>query len=135
MPRSRRVGSMLSMPVATPVAEPAVLVVHANFAVGSAMAQRLMDSSLVALVPARSAAAGLLCQAGLDVVVLCPYLTAGERADFLQACAEQDPRPAVLELRDEPEALDPHVRAVAVPASRRHAAEQVLIALPPPSFP
>lgn len=121
------------MPVATPVAEPAVLVVHANFAVGSAMAQRLMDSSLVALVPARSAAAGLLCHGGFDVVVLCPYLTAGERADFLQACAEQDPRPAVLELRDEPEALNPHVRAVAVPASRRQAAEQVLIALSPHS--
>jgi len=124
---------MLSMPVATPVAEPAVLVVHANFAVGSAMAQRLMDSSLVALVSARSAAAGLLCHGGFDVVVLCPYLTAGERADFLQACAEQDPRPAILERRDEPEALDPHVRAVAVPASRRQAAEQVLIALSPHS--
>ena len=81
----------------------------------------------------RSAAAGLLCHGGFDVVVLCPYLTAGERADFLQACAEQDPRPAVLELRDEPEALDPHVRAVAVPASRRQAAEQVLIALSPHS--
>ena len=113
------------MPVATVAAEPAVLVVHANFAVGSAMAQRLMDSTLVALVPAQSAAAGLLCHGGFDVVVLCPYLTADERADLLHACAMQDPRPAVLELRDEPEAADPYVRAVAVPASRREAAREL----------
>ena len=33
-------GSMLPMPAATDIAQPAVLVVHANFAVGSAMAER-----------------------------------------------------------------------------------------------
>jgi hypothetical protein len=122
---------MLPMPAATAIAQPAVLVVHANFAVGSAMAERLMDTSLVALVPARSAAAGLLCHGGFDVVVLCPYLTAGERADVVRACTAHDPQPAVLELRDEPEALDPHVRAVAVPASRRPAAQHVVTALSP----
>src|SRR4051812_9893673 len=108
-------GSMLSMPAPALLAEPTVLVVHANFAVANAMAQRLMESCLVALVSAASAAAGLQRHPGFDVVVLCPYLTARERADLLRACAEQDPEPAVLELCDEPEAMNAHVRAVSVP--------------------
>jgi hypothetical protein len=115
------------------LAERTVLVVHANFAVGNAMAQRLMDTCLVALVPARSAVAGIERHAGFDVVVLCPYLSAAERAGLLRACAEQDPPPAVLELCDEPEALDAHVRAVSVPAPRRRLAQHVLTALSPHS--
>src|SRR3954453_441168 len=98
-------GSMLSMPAAELLAEPTVLVVHANFAVGNAMAQRLMDSCLVALVSATSAPPGMRRHGGFDVVVLCPYLTAGERAGLMRACAEQEPPPAVLELCDEPEAM------------------------------
>ncbi|HWT23936.1 MAG TPA: hypothetical protein VN213_10560 [Solirubrobacteraceae bacterium] len=119
------------MPAAESLAAPTVLVVHANFAVGSAMAARLMDTCLVALVAAPSAVAGLRQHAGFDVVVLCPYLTADERAGLLRACAEQDPPPAVLELCDEPEAADAHVRTVSVPARRRSPAEHVLTALSP----
>src|SRR3712207_9541986 len=97
-----RTASMLSMPAAAHViAQPTVLVVHANFAVGSAMAQRLMDSCLVALVSAATAADGIRRHAGFDVVVLCPYLTPVERAGLLRVCAQQVPQPAVLELRDE----------------------------------
>jgi len=125
-----RGASMLSMPAAV-IAQPTVLVVHANFAVGSAMAQRLMDSCLVALVSAATAADGIRRHAGFDVVVLCPYLTPVERAGLLRVCAQQVPQPAVLELRDEPEAMNAHVRAVSVPAPRRTPAQHVLTALSP----
>ena len=126
-----RPASILDMPAPVVVAEPTVLVVHANFAVANATAQRLMESCLVALVSATSAAAGLSRHPGFDVVVLCPYLTADERAAFLRTCAEQDPQPAVLELCDEPEAACPHVRPVSVPALRRSSAQHVLTALSP----
>src|SRR5919107_4039309 len=126
----RRAASMLPMPAAeTLIAEPMVLVVHANFAVAGAMAQRLMESCLVALVPASSAVAGLQRHAAFDVVVLCPYMTADERARVLQACSEQDPCPAVLELCDEPGAMNAHARAVSLPAARRRPAEHVLASL------
>lgn len=121
------------MPATVSLAVPTVLVVHANFAVADAMAQRLMESCLVALVPAASAAAGLARHPGFDVVVLCPYLTADERAELVGACAEQDPEPAVLELCDEPGAIDPHVRAVSVPEPRLSLAQHVFCALSPTS--
>src|SRR3954454_5867697 len=127
----RRGGSMPDMPAAVVLAEPTVLVVHVNFAVANATAQRLMESCLVALVSASSAAAGLARHPGFDVVVLCPYLTPDERAALLRACAEQDHQPAVLELCDEPEAACPHVRTVSVPVLRRSSAEHVLTALSP----
>src|SRR4051794_7900650 len=127
----RRGGSMPDMPAPVLFAEPTVLVVHANFAVANATAQRLMESCLVALVPASTAAAGLTRRPGFDVVVLCPYLTPDERAAVLHACAGQDPQPAVLELCDEPEAACPHVRTVSVPAPRRSSAQHVVTALSP----
>ena len=105
-PRAR--ASMLSMPAAAPHAtSPWCSCVYVNFAVGNALAQRLMESCLVALVSAESAIAGRQWHGGYDVVVLCPYLTEEERAQLLAACAEQDPPPAVLELSDEPEAARP----------------------------
>ena len=124
-------ASMLSMPAAAPRHEPMVLVVHTNFAVANALAQRLMESCLVALVSAESALAGNQWHGGYDVVVLCPYLTADERARLLDACAQQDPSPAVLELSDEPEALRPHLRTASVPATRRSSAEHVFSSLTP----
>jgi LDH2 family malate/lactate/ureidoglycolate dehydrogenase len=130
MRQARSGASIVAMPTVEPrTAEPMVLVVHANFAVASAMAQRLMESCVVALVPAARAAAGLRRHAGYDVVVLCPYLEAAQRAGLVRVCAELQPQPAVLELRDEPGALDPHVRAVSVPAWHRAPAEHVLASL------
>jgi hypothetical protein len=123
---------MLSMPAAAPHRqEPMVLVVYVNFAVGNALAQRLMESCLVTLVSAESALARREWHGGYDVVVLCPYLTAGERARLLEACAAQVPSPAVLELSDEPGAVNPHVRPAAVPAGRRARAEHVFASLTP----
>jgi hypothetical protein len=128
----RRAASMLSMPATeTRTVEPSVLVVHASVALANAMAQRLMESCLVALAPAAAAISGLQRHAGYDVVVLCAYLTAIERARLLEACAAQAPRPAVLELCDEPGAMSPHVRTVSVPDAHRSLAEHVLASLSP----
>jgi hypothetical protein len=125
-------ASMLSMPAAAPHRhEPMVLVVYVNFAVGNALAQRLMESCLVTLVSAESALARREWQGGHDVVVLCPYLTTEERDRLLAACAAQDPSPAVLELSDEPEAVNPHVRPALVPAVHRARAEHVFSSLTP----
>jgi hypothetical protein len=126
---------MLSMPAAplhrTAAGAPMVLVAYVNVAVGNALAQRLMESCLVALATAEAAEATLRRRAGFDVVVLCPYLTPGERAGLLDACGRQKPAPAVLELSDEPGALRPHVRTVSVPAALRSPAEHVLSSLSP----
>lgn len=123
---------MLSMPAAPqPRQEPMVLVVYVNFAVGNALAQRLMESCLVTLASAESAIARREWHGAYDVVVLCPYLTEGERTQLLAACAEQDPPPAVLELSDEPEAVHPHVRPASVPAVHRARAEHVFSSLTP----
>jgi hypothetical protein len=115
----------------TLTAQPMVLVAYASFATGNAMAQRLMESCLVVLASAHAAVSGLERKAGYDVVVLCPYLTAGERDRLLRACAEQVPPPAVLEFCDEPGAMDPHVRTLTVPAPDRSAVQHVLTSLSP----
>ena len=124
-------ASMLSMPAAPHRPEPMVLVVYVNFAVGNALAQRLMESCLVTLASAESAIARREWHGTYDVVVLCPYLTAEERAELIAACAAQDPSPAVLELSDEPEAAYPHIRQAAVPAVHRARAEHVFSSLTP----
>jgi hypothetical protein len=129
-----RAGSMLSMPAPeTLITEPMVLVVHASFATGNAMAQRLMESCLVVLASASAAVSGLERQTGYDVVVLCPYLTADDRDRLLCACAGQVPPPAVLEFCDEPGAMDPHVRTLTVPAPHRSPVQHVLASLSPPA--
>jgi hypothetical protein len=127
----RCVASMPSMPAAERTDDPTVLVVHANFAVGSAIAQRLMESCLVVLASVGSAMARARRHAACDVVVLCPYLTAGERDGFVRAFAAQNPEPAVLELRDEPDAVAARLCAVSVPAPCRAAAEHVVSVLSP----
>jgi hypothetical protein len=126
-----RLASMPSMPAAPRTDEPTVLVVHANFAVGSAVAQRLMESCLVVLASVASATTRARRHAGCNVVVLCPYLTAAERDGFVRAFAAQEPEPALLELRDEPGAMNARVCAVSVPEPCRRAAEHVFTVLSP----
>jgi hypothetical protein len=81
--------------------ETSILVAYVNFAVGSAIAQRLMDSSVVALAAA-PAASRALANGHYDIVVLCPYLVAAERARVLAACAEVPDPPAIVEVVDTP---------------------------------
>jgi CheY-like chemotaxis protein len=87
-----------------------VLVVRVNPAVGTALAQRLMDADAVTLAGVPDALDALAGAAAPDVVVLCPYLGREERASVLAACERIERRPAVVELADEPGANDAHVR-------------------------
>ena len=93
------------------VADPSILVAYVNFAVGSAIAQRLMGSSVVALAAA-PAASRALQKGSYDIVVLCPYLQEAERRGVLAACAEHPSNPAVVEVTDDPGAMSPTVRAL-----------------------
>jgi hypothetical protein len=105
-----------------------VLVVHVNFAVGRALAQRISHLGVVLLATAASAVREL-ARPGTDVVVLCPYLKDAERAELLAACVQDAWRPAVLELRDQADEPRAHVRLLAVPEHARARAEAVVSAL------
>ena len=76
-----------------------VLVVHTNFAVGSAIARRLIDADVVALAHSASVLDGNQDPRRYDVVLLCPYLPADERDALLETClATRDG--TVIELLD-----------------------------------
>jgi len=112
-----------------PAVQPTTLVVYVNFAVGSAIAQRLMEAGVVAIAPAAAAPRELARPGGYDVVVLCPYLGEQERDLLLGACAAMRPRPSVLELADRAERGGARVAALALPEHGRSAAGVVLDAL------
>lgn len=63
-----------------------VLVVHTNFAVGSAISRRLIDADVVALVHAGSVLDGNQDPDRYDVVLLCPYLSEDQREELLAVC-------------------------------------------------
>jgi hypothetical protein len=110
MPCLAGAASMPSMLVADPVPRHAmVLVTYVNFAVGTAIAQRLMERFVVALSPAASAARALHGECPFDVVVLCPYLTERERAEIHAAADRVRRAPAIVELRDLPGAASAHL--------------------------
>jgi hypothetical protein len=102
------------MPLDLPATQEIVLVVHVNPAVGAALAQRLVGSAVVVLAGVEAAVAGLSSAPLCDVVVLCPYLSFPERTALLEACLARDPRPAVLELMDEPGAGALQIQPVAL---------------------
>jgi hypothetical protein len=121
------------MPVTeTLVAEPVVLIVHVNFAVGISMAQRLMESCLVTLSPTALAATSIRRLESCDVVVLCPYMTDAERELLLDTCAGLDSPPAVVEVSDRVGAGGPSVRIVSLPKRDDDSAQTVVSALVPP---
>jgi hypothetical protein len=68
------------------IARMRVLVVHTNFAVGSAIARRLIDADVVALVHAGSVLDGHQDPTRYDVILLCPYLPTEQRDDLVAAC-------------------------------------------------
>src|SRR5437773_4984105 len=76
-----------------------VLVVHTNFAVGSAIARRLIDAEVVTLAHAASVLDGNQDPRRYDVVLLCPYLPEDQRDALLAVCAGSVTS-AVVELMD-----------------------------------
>jgi hypothetical protein len=76
-----------------------VLVVHTNFAVGSAIARRLIDASVIALSHAGAVLDGYQQPGAYHLVMLCPYLPADERDALLAKCLASGDT-AVTELSD-----------------------------------
>jgi hypothetical protein len=76
-----------------------VLVVHTNFAVGSAIARRLIDASVIALSHAGAVLDGHQQPGAYHLVMLCPYLPADERDALLAKCLASG-ETAVTELSD-----------------------------------
>ena len=79
-----------------------VLAVHTNFAVGSAIARRLIDAEVVALAHSSSVLEGNQDPRHYDVVLLCPYLPHDERDALLETCLAA-PDGTVVELLDSDE--------------------------------
>ena len=76
-----------------------VLVVHTNFAVGSAIARRLIDADVVALSHTTAVLDGNQDPRRYDVALLCPYLPDDQRDAVLETClAARDG--TVIELMD-----------------------------------
>lgn len=68
------------------VREVSVLVVYANFAVATAVAQRLLDHASVELARPRSAMLHLAGGRRYDAVVICPYISPTDRERVLDRC-------------------------------------------------
>jgi hypothetical protein len=78
--------------------ELSILVVYVNFAVGAALARRLIDVGVVELATARSGPHRLSGPCRFDAVLACPYLSEPDQRALLEAWAEARPRPGLLEL-------------------------------------
>lgn len=66
--------------------ELSVLVVHVNFAVATAVMQRLLELASVELARPRAAVAHLSAGRRYDAVVLCPYMSSADRDRVLARC-------------------------------------------------
>src|SRR2546423_7739953 len=112
-----------------------VLVVHTNFAVGSAIARRLIDADVVALAHADAVLDGNQDPRRYDVTLLCPSLPEGQRDAVLEECLAA-PDGTVIELLDSdegsrvllhrsgtssPGAADAVAEALALPLEPAHA--------------
>jgi hypothetical protein len=121
------------MPVSLPEpVQPTVLVVYASAAVGGAIAQRLMDTAVVALASVSSALTALAGADGYDVVVLCPYLDADERARVLARVSDRAHPAPVVEVSHVPGGAEPGADVVAHARNERAAARAVVAALTRP---
>jgi hypothetical protein len=76
-----------------------ILVIHTNFAVGSAIVRRLIDAHVVTLSHSGAVLAGHQDPERYHAIVLGPYLDDDEREALLDACLQRGVA-AVVELRD-----------------------------------
>lgn len=85
--------------------ELSVLVVHVNFAVATAVAQRLLELSSVELARPRAAVAHLSAGRRYDAVVLCPYMPATDRERVLARCHSNPAPTTSIDLLDTEQGL------------------------------
>jgi len=109
-----------------------VLVVHTNFAVGSAIARRLIDADVVALAHASSVLDGNQDPRRYDVVLLCPYLPEEHREAVLEA-GMTAPETTVIELLDSDQGsrVLMHRAGRALPAAADAVADALALPLAP----
>lgn len=82
--------------------DPRVLVVYENFAVGTAVFQRLVDQYAVVELARLEGALRRLGERGrYEVVVLCPYLSDDAREDIRRRCLADPASPVVIEVKDD----------------------------------
>lgn len=81
--------------------DPRVLVVYENFAVGTAVVQRLVDHYAVVELARLEGALRRLGERGrYEAVVLCPYLSDVAREDVRRRCLADPASPVVIEVVD-----------------------------------
>lgn len=109
-----------------------VLVIHTNFAVGSAIARRLIDADVVALAHAASVLDGNQDPRRYDVVLLCPYLPEEHRDAVLEASMTA-PETTVIELLDSDQGsrVLMHRAGRALPAAADAVADALALPLAP----
>ena len=81
--------------------DPRVLVVYENFAVGTAVFQRLVDDyAVVELARVEGALRRLGERGRYEAVVLCPYLSEEVRQDIRRRCLADPASPVIIEVVD-----------------------------------
>lgn len=85
--------------------ELSVLVVYANFAVATAVSQRLLDLASVELARPRSAVLHLSGRRRYDAVVLCPYMSVTDRERVLARCHSEAAPTTSIDLLDTEQGL------------------------------
>jgi hypothetical protein len=81
--------------------DPRVLVVYENFAVGTAVFQRLVDHYAVVELARLEGALRRLGERGrYEAVVLCPYLSEDAREDIRRRCLADPATPVLIEVTD-----------------------------------
>ena len=81
--------------------DPRVLVVYENFAVGTAVFQRLVDHYAVVELARLAGALRRLGERGrYEAVVLCPYLSEDAREDIRRRCLADPAAPVIIDVVD-----------------------------------
>ena len=108
--------------------ELSVLVVHVNFAVATAVMQRLLELASVELARPRAAVAHLSTGRRYDAVVLCPYMSSADRERVLARCHSNAAPTTSIDLLDTEQGLRVEVSGCPGAAS----APGVSVLHPPP---
>lgn len=82
-----------------------VLVVYVNFAVATAVSQRLLDLASVELARPHAALAHLGAGRRYDIVVICPYISPTERERVLERCYSRAGAMTQIDLLDTEDGL------------------------------
>ena len=112
--------------------ELSVLVVYVNFAVATAVTQRLLELASVELARPRAAVAHLNAGRHYDAVVLCPYMSSTDRQRVLARCHSNATPTTSIDLLDTEHGL--RVEVSDCPGASPAPGVSVLRPSPPPAL-